>query len=251
MAKIFRKFRSKSILQSKGGKYFIYAIGEVLLVVIGILIAFQVNKWNSQRIDREKEQVFLAQILAEFEANEEQLVLRRSQNESSFAASIQIIDEMREGTLIESNLDTVAEKMFLLIRDFSYNPLNGSVNALVNSASFGLIQNEELRLLLVQWKDVVDDYILQEKMGLEQNANFYKPYLAKTFKRNLENLPRFDLKAASFDRSILESYEFENQIIERMAGLRNVLYSGNLEEVEKHLAKMIELTRQEIKVKDK
>jgi len=50
MIKFFRHIRRKLISENKMGKYFKYAIGEILLVVLGILIALQVNNWNNERI---------------------------------------------------------------------------------------------------------------------------------------------------------------------------------------------------------
>jgi hypothetical protein len=49
MIKFFRKIRQNLLLENKTGKYFKYAIGEIILVVIGILIALQINNWNEQR----------------------------------------------------------------------------------------------------------------------------------------------------------------------------------------------------------
>ena len=49
MIKFFRHIRRSLIQENKMGKYFKYAIGEILLVVIGILIALQFNNWNEQR----------------------------------------------------------------------------------------------------------------------------------------------------------------------------------------------------------
>jgi len=49
MIKIFRKVRQKMLEQSKIKSYFVYAIGEIVLVVIGILIALQINNWNENR----------------------------------------------------------------------------------------------------------------------------------------------------------------------------------------------------------
>jgi hypothetical protein len=49
MIKFFRKIRQNLLLQNKTGKYFKYAIGEIVLVVIGILIALSINNWNEKR----------------------------------------------------------------------------------------------------------------------------------------------------------------------------------------------------------
>jgi len=49
MIKFFRKIRQNLLMENKTGKYFKYAIGEIVLVVIGILIALQINNWNEGR----------------------------------------------------------------------------------------------------------------------------------------------------------------------------------------------------------
>ena len=50
MIKFFRKVRKKMLAENKFSKYMLYAIGEIMLVVIGILIALQINNWNNERI---------------------------------------------------------------------------------------------------------------------------------------------------------------------------------------------------------
>jgi hypothetical protein len=54
-------------------KYSLYAIGEIALVVIGILIALQINNWNANRAKNEKEQILLTFLNKEFKANKMQL----------------------------------------------------------------------------------------------------------------------------------------------------------------------------------
>ena len=48
MIKLFRKIRQKTLTENKFGKYLTYAIGEIILVVIGILIALSINNWNEE-----------------------------------------------------------------------------------------------------------------------------------------------------------------------------------------------------------
>jgi hypothetical protein len=62
MIKFFRKIRQSLLSEGKMGKYFKYAIGEIILVVIGILIALQINNWNQNRINDKQEQQILFQL---------------------------------------------------------------------------------------------------------------------------------------------------------------------------------------------
>lgn len=55
MKKLFRKIRQNLVMENKTGKYFKYAIGEFVLVVIGILIALQINNWNEYEKAKTKE----------------------------------------------------------------------------------------------------------------------------------------------------------------------------------------------------
>lgn len=62
MIKFFRSIRKVFILEGKMANYLKYAIGEIVLVVIGILIALQINNWNIKRLDHEKEMKYLYEI---------------------------------------------------------------------------------------------------------------------------------------------------------------------------------------------
>lgn len=69
MIKFFRKIRYNLMEQSKTGKYFKYAIGEIILVVIGILIALSINNWNEGRKEVIKERQLLNNLQGEFKDN--------------------------------------------------------------------------------------------------------------------------------------------------------------------------------------
>ena len=69
MIKFFRKIRQKLLAENKFSKYLVYAIGEIALVMIGILLALQVNNWNEQRKDRNTEQKILNDLQEYFLVN--------------------------------------------------------------------------------------------------------------------------------------------------------------------------------------
>ena len=62
MIKFFRKIRQNLLSEGKTGKYFKYAIGEIILVVIGILIALQINNWNESRKQFTSEKEFITSV---------------------------------------------------------------------------------------------------------------------------------------------------------------------------------------------
>ena len=67
MLKFFRKIRLKLLDEGNVKRYLIYAVGEILLVVIGILIAFKLDDWNVNRVEREQEKQHLASMWSDLE----------------------------------------------------------------------------------------------------------------------------------------------------------------------------------------
>lgn len=74
MFKFFRQIRQNLIMQKKTVNYIKYAIGEIVLVVIGILIALQINNWNEIRKTNLEEQRALMNIQSDFSKNKVLLV---------------------------------------------------------------------------------------------------------------------------------------------------------------------------------
>ncbi|GAA4324700.1 hypothetical protein GCM10023115_41620 [Pontixanthobacter gangjinensis] len=73
MIKFFRKIRIQLLSENKFTKYLLYAIGEIILVVVGILIALQIDTWNDQRKTKIAEEKFFKNILLDLEKDSEKL----------------------------------------------------------------------------------------------------------------------------------------------------------------------------------
>ena len=69
MIKFFRHIRKSLLMKNKTSQYFKYAIGEIVLVVIGILIALQINNWNENRKAVENERILLQKLKEENSLN--------------------------------------------------------------------------------------------------------------------------------------------------------------------------------------
>ncbi len=189
MIKVFRNIRRLLIDQNNMGKYLKYAIGEILLVVIGILIALQINNWNEQRKLDKKEQAFLNEINLDFKSNKSQLDSIIANNSVSYHAAQQLIvimatfnhNDPQRTQENEHFADSVVYYNNLMWKNKSFNPKNGTVEALLNSSSFDLIRNDTLRRLLISWKDVLGDYLEEEKFAENFLYNEYGPWARTSF----------------------------------------------------------------------
>ncbi|NER17566.1 hypothetical protein [Spongiivirga citrea] len=81
MIKFFRKIRQKMLNENKFSRYLVYAIGEILLVIIGILIAIQINNKNTERIEREIFESNLQYVLEDIEKDKADLLVIKERRE--------------------------------------------------------------------------------------------------------------------------------------------------------------------------
>ena len=84
MIKFFRKIRQKLLMENKTSKYFKYAIGEIILVVIGILIALSLNNWKEDLAKQGEEKRILSGLKQEFEGTVEDPMDYESMDRDSY-----------------------------------------------------------------------------------------------------------------------------------------------------------------------
>ena len=87
MIKFFRKIRQNLLSEGKTGKYFKYAIGEIILVVIGILIALSINNWNENRKEYNALKTLTENLNNEFQKNLEELETDLTRVKNSITAT--------------------------------------------------------------------------------------------------------------------------------------------------------------------
>ena len=156
MIKLFRRIRFNLMETGKTSKYFKYAIGEIILVVIGILIALQINNWNETRKTANKESIVLSNIHNEFKENKIQLdtiliIHKMVHHNCTKIINLFPIQSKPEPAVLDS-LSVYLGKSY---GQYTFNPSQSSINALTSTSSFDIIQNEELRKLLISWNDLV------------------------------------------------------------------------------------------------
>ena len=170
----------------KLSKYFLYAIGEIFLVVIGILIALQINNWNNHRLERNKEMKTYKAIKQQIEEDRSELI------------DMQAFNQIKMGELFKANeiissknsvaIDTLA---YLIMMMSQYSDFHGNGNiyeTLVNSGDLKLIKNNEIpvcikklentyifinRLEDIHWSIIIDE-LSPELKGVMNFDSFEK-----------------------------------------------------------------------------
>lgn len=153
MIKLFRQIRQKLLRDKQFSKYLLYAIGEILLVVIGILIALQINNWNEDRKNLEKENYYLNSIKTSISLSQSELdrVITDAQHISSAADTLFLLlahknyDQLN-GIFIDSLLYSAGDYSLISLND-------GGIQEILNTGSLNLIRDDRIRIDLASWNE--------------------------------------------------------------------------------------------------
>lgn len=125
-------------------KYARYAVGEILLVVIGILIALQINTWNNEQIEKRKEQSLLKGLHKTFSDNLDNLNFVMHNSLIAFDSSKKLMSMLgpdASGYSV-SEVDSLLSNM---INYTTYDPSTGVIDEIINSGTLNIIENKDLR----------------------------------------------------------------------------------------------------------
>ena len=157
MLRFFRTIRRKLFSEGKVANYFGYAIGEILLIVVGILLALQISEWNQNRKDRSEETQILLRLKADFEDNQEKLKIWREQNEE-VSTGVRTLLEMIEPEPTSYADDEIRNYMAKVGWNPTYIPNTGTINSLLSSGKIALISNDSLNHRLNTWPSIMEEY---------------------------------------------------------------------------------------------
>ncbi|MFK7782122.1 DUF6090 family protein [Psychroserpens sp.] len=239
MIKFFRQIRHNLLTEGKTSKYFKYAIGEILLVVIGILIALQISNWNQNRLNSNKETAILADIHKEFTQNKKQLDSVIIQHKLVYDNCAKVMSLFPILSKPEPEvLDSLSVQLWWSYGGVTFNPSQTSINALESTSSFDIIKNESLRDLLISWNDLITDYQEEELLSRKYIWDQYDPYMAQHFDWD------FNFKDERNNFEALQSLRFEFMVKGRYDLMDQILNaSGELQKVQETLDSIIELSK--------
>ena len=144
MIKFFRKIRQNLLSENKTGKYFKYAIGEIILVVIGIVIALQINNNNELRKEKNEEALILSDLKEDFITTRLNFLETIKNQERAILSSRDLIDAI-ESQDYSIRPDVIRE--YIRRGAFSHHQvvaITGSYNAIIGSGKTSILKNKEL-----------------------------------------------------------------------------------------------------------
>ena len=233
MLRFFRQIRQRLLTDNKFSKYLLYAIGEILLVVIGILIALQVDNWNNERADRDKEISILTEIQRNLETNVKQFSAE-AKLQGSIVESINVIMEQIKNKIPYH--DSLGAKYAAIAWTEEFNFANSAFETL-KTLGFDKISSDPLRENIIQLFNIrytrISDVI--QKVSVTEHSQLNTLYL-----RHIE----FDQEGNAVvndSEKLIKDTEFTNMLSSRRIWKIDIIntYKELIEE-SSELSKMIE-----------
>ncbi|MEA1786065.1 DUF6090 family protein [Arenibacter sp. GZD96] len=174
MIKLFRNIRKKLLSQNRFTQYLAYAIGEIVLVVIGILIALQINNWNENRKERFIEQKILQAINNDLKTDIVAINRMLETEAAAVASNQQLITILKDSA---SNYLPEYSKKFKDINRYDlFFPKKMGYRALM-SKGLEIIQNDNLKSQIVflydfEYATTAEMMDLKKQMFLDSNVVF-------------------------------------------------------------------------------
>lgn len=217
MITFFRRIRQRLFSENKFSKYLGYAIGEIVLVVIGILIALSINNWNEQRKANDKERATLMNLLQDLKADS--LSFR---NNRQTLKDINSLHKSLYDVGVANKLNVTIENPHYIRRGLDFNPITGDNDPFIaNKISNEIIRDEILVYfrLIKSMEGIRGNFgeVVRAMRGYlgETNAHSLPGWFESPTPTRLEEL-RYDLvieseklielsKTAAFQQLLMES----------------------------------------------
>lgn len=255
MIKFFRRIRQRLVSENKVSKYLLYALGEIILVVIGILIALQINNANELRKERNKEIHYLKNIKTDLQLNIENID-RFIETRNNQIQSASTVLEYYEGKPLQ-DLDDLTNNLLNVYIWKKFYQINNTFQELTNSGNLALISNDSIKNSLLNL-----DAMYKELKGEEEHYRYdtevllYEPSfrildlnpITKRFTYNVTNGQAGEntqLSREDFDK-LLKDLNHKNGFV--MAVFEFTVMNNQLEAMKEMSNKLIRLIDKELPI---
>ena len=220
MINFFKKIRKNLVNRGKTSKYFKYAIGEIILVVIGILIALQINNWNEERKNKILEYTYLENIKTDLSLNITELQQFITSRKKCIISSSIILDYFEQKKALNPN-DFNRHAIDVMIW-YPFQQHNNTYQELLNSGKLSLISNKTIKDYLqnmeTSFKKVA---FVENEMQQDFERYLYDPFFNKvdlntTFKNynaQISKLSEIEALNSEQIQTLLEDQLFKNGFV--------------------------------------
>jgi Tfp pilus assembly protein PilE len=172
MIKLFRNIRKKLAEENKVAPYLRYAIGEIVLVVIGILIALGINNWNQNRNNRTSANIHLETVAQNIEEDLLQLDYMYKFTDTTLSYSSKL---KRQFETLDPIDDNTTRYMTYLLLEKTTTPNKSGLETINNSGELPYI-NKSIQEILLKYYNILDNISKREEISNTFIKNRYEPY---------------------------------------------------------------------------
>ena len=206
MIKFFRQIRQTLIMENKTSKYLKYAVGEIILVVIGILIALQINNWNENRKSRLKEKELEIALLSDFQETKTRLQETINKQQRHIKSSRRLIIGYENKQLM-----TIKDSLPYLMLDGFWawerpEPVTKTYQSMISTGNIDLLTNTDLKQKLAEFHAELDSGFedQEESMNLlDALNNKFAPYGFKLKSNIMRNVLGLNILTDSINKDIM------------------------------------------------
>jgi hypothetical protein len=178
MFRLFRQLRQRLLTDNRFGKYLLYAIGEILLVVIGILLALQVGTWKENQALEKDRRLLLQNLRTDFELRKNELlefdeVLEKEIN------SLEYLLPLFNNTENLPDPAVVDSLLAYSLNAYSFNDSFKLLDLLFNTGRIDLIETAELKSLLLKWPFLMEETLEEQRILGRVDVNIGFPELSR------------------------------------------------------------------------
>lgn len=225
MIHFLRKIRHSLIKGEGMKKYVLYAIGEIILVVVGILLALQIDDWNENRKARQSEQIYLLKIKGDL-LNQQENIQAMIRLDSTIAVRLDGLlgDFSRDQRFLK---DSIRGNLTFLIMTTFLNNINTTFDEMKSTGRLTLIQNDTFRSQLIELYQKISRFV---DSNMNNNTNvFYKTLFPSVLESTVIEIQNQSYPQRLFDEAFkkISMSESELKLINAM-NIRKVMLNGDL-----------------------
>lgn len=160
MLRFFKKLRSQNLSKGSIRKYVLYVLGELLLIVTGIVIAVQINNLNNNRKLRDSEQLYLQRLLTDVKSDLDRFNFLDSMTNKSLNTTNQVLEALGQTLTREEKLEVIN---IGFLNFYALNPNTATYQEMVNTGRMYSTANQQLRSRIIYYYN-----------NLEKDHNYFE-----------------------------------------------------------------------------